>query len=206
MRTAATSVGPEAANVLKSIRVDERGTTAVEFALIAVPFIMLLMGIMSVCLYFFTTLYTENAVWSASRDLRTGALQQGTGSYGPVGGNALDDPAKLAALKKSFCDRTPSPGAECENRIRMMVQSFNPGDTVAPPSCRDQTNPSNIRPVADANNQFDPGGANQVVMVTACFPWKLGSSLPFLTIGNITDGGDQAFLVQASALFRSEPF
>ena len=65
----------------RRLRQNEDGATAVEFALVSIPFLMLLFGIMSVCLYFFTTLYIENAVWNASRDLRTGAFENSTGAY-----------------------------------------------------------------------------------------------------------------------------
>jgi Flp pilus assembly protein TadG len=198
-------VAPAIGAYRKSLRKDEQGTTAVEFGLIIVPFIMLLLGIMSVCLYFFTTLYTENAVWAASRDLRTGALQNGTGLYGPQNGNNLTDPQKLEELKKSFCSRTPD-SATCLSRIRMMVTVFTAGQTIAPPSCRDPSDNSKMKTITAANGQFDPGDANEVVMVTACFPWTLGASLPFLPMGNVTDGGASAYLVQASALFRNEPY
>ena len=47
----------------------------------ALPFVLLLFGIMSVCLYYFADFSTENATWQAARAIRTGQLQQGQGAY-----------------------------------------------------------------------------------------------------------------------------
>jgi Flp pilus assembly protein TadG len=47
---------------LKVWRSDTAGVTAVEFAMVAVPFLMLLFGIITVGLFFFTTFSLENAV------------------------------------------------------------------------------------------------------------------------------------------------
>ena len=44
---------------------------------------------------------------------------------------------------------------------------------------------------------------DQPVLVTGCYQWKFGGSLPFFKIGNMADG---SYLIQASATFRTEPF
>ena len=54
---------------------DERGFTAVEFAMVAMPFLMLLFGTIGIGLFFFTTFSLENAVEQASRQIRTGQAQ-----------------------------------------------------------------------------------------------------------------------------------
>ena len=50
---------------------------------------------------------------------------------------------------------------------------------------------------------FDAGGASSVVLVTVCYPWSFGGSLPFIGLGNLNDG---SLLIQASVAFRTEPF
>ena len=69
------------ASLLSRWRRDNSGATAVEFAIIALPFMLLMFGIMTVCLYFFTNFSLENAAWAAARSVRTGQMQQGTGAY-----------------------------------------------------------------------------------------------------------------------------
>ena len=76
---------------LKLIRRNDDGATAIEFAIVSMPFLALLFGIMSVSLVFFWIFTMENAVWAASRDLRTGVFQtQAVGSrYAGLTGDAL---------------------------------------------------------------------------------------------------------------------
>ena len=80
-----------------------RGFTAVEFAIVAMPFLLLLFGIISVCLYFFTNFTIENASWQAARAIRTGQLQQAQGAY--AGMTTNEDRTK--AFKKALCDKAP---------------------------------------------------------------------------------------------------
>lgn len=182
---------------LGRVRTDERGVTSIEFAIVSIPFLMLLFGIMSVCVYFFTMLYTENAVWAASRDLRTGIYQtQASGSrYAGKTGDALK-----TEFKKAICEKTPNQ-ADCETNMRVMVQARTTFTSIVEPNCKNVTN--NIVDDATAMAAFDAGGASSVVMVTGCFAWKFGGQLPFFKLGNLADG---SFLVQASAAFRTEPY
>ena len=55
---------------------DENGVTAIEFAMVGLPFFMMLFGIMGVGFYFFTIFNLENAVEQASRPLRTGEVRE----------------------------------------------------------------------------------------------------------------------------------
>jgi Flp pilus assembly protein TadG len=188
----ARSAHAETARRLRSWRKDEKGFTAVEFAAVAMPFVMMLFGILSVCLYFFTNSTFENAVWQASRVIRTGQLQQGTGVYA---GLSMDDRKK--AFKAALCAKTP-PFVDC-NKAIVMVQSNTAGfGSISPPSCAtdgelmDQTKAG-----------FDAGTASAVVLVTVCYHWSFGGNLPFIKLGNLKDG---ALLIQSSVAFRTEPF
>jgi Flp pilus assembly pilin Flp len=199
--SAVTSTGRQTVpSLVKRIGDDERGTTAVEFAIISVPFITLLLGIISVCLYYFTVLEAENAVTQASRDMRTGAYQlklAGTG-YAGKSGDALKN-----AFVKAICDRTRDT-ATCQSKVRVQVVKYASFDGVAgitKPSCKDGS--GNLISGADALANFDPGGASEIVYVTMCYAWKFGGELPFFKIGNMPDG---SFLVRASAVMRTEPF
>jgi Flp pilus assembly pilin Flp len=189
-------------DLLRQLRRDEQGTTAVEFALISVPFVTMLLGIMSVCLYFFTILETENAVWQGSRDLRTGAYQTSSGSYNiaTTGDPVQDLNNKKDALRQAICNRTRD-AAYCMTRMRVLVQARAGFGTLAEPSCKDVS--GNLISMASANSSFDAGGASSVVLITGCYSWELGGQLPFFKIGNMPDG---SFLVQSSYAFRTEPY
>lgn len=177
---------------LRAWRKDDSGFTAVEFAMVAMPFIMLLFGILSVCLYFFTTFTMENAVWQASRAVRTGQFQQGQGIY--AGMVTMED--RKTAFRNALCANTPV-FIDC-NKAAIIVQSNTTFGGIIEPKCAQ--NGTMINP---ATAGFDTGGASSVVLVTVCYPWKFGGHLPFVKLGNLGDG---ALLIQASVTFRTEPY
>lgn len=169
------------------------GAQALEFGLVAIPFFSLVFATFGFCLYFFTCYGLENAVWQAARDLRTGRMQLGQGVYAGVKGTDLK-----VAFKKSVCSSVP-PFIDCNNKLRVIVQSTPDFKSIVEPSCL----AGDGSLIADANAQFNAGGVSSVVLVTACYAWDMAAAFPFLSLGNMKGG---ARLIQASAAFRSEPY
>lgn len=174
-------------------RTDESGFTAVEFAIVGLPFIMLLFGILSVCLFFFTSFTVESAAWQAARAIRTGQLQQSQGAYTGKMTNA----DRKIAFKASLCAKAPTL-PNCVSKAVVIVQSNASFGGITAPECA-----SNGTMVADSAAAFDAGSASSVVLVTVCYPWSFGGKLPFLKAGNLSDG---SLLIQSSVTFRSEPY
>ena len=172
---------------------DQSGFTAVEFAIVAMPFVLLLFGTLSVCLFYFTNFTLENAVWAASRSIRTGQFQQGVGSYSGI--TSTEDRKK--AFKQALCAKAPS-YIDC-NKVIVLVQSNTGGfGSITQPICAvDGTM------IDKSTAQFNPGGASSVVLITACYPWEFGGRLPFISLNNMKDG---SLLLQASVAFRTEPY
>jgi Flp pilus assembly protein TadG len=188
------SGGRRALKLLRRAGRDESGFTAVEFGIVAMPFILLLFGIMSVCLYFFTNFTMENAVWQAARAIRTGQFQQGNGSY--AGLVTLEE--RKQAFKQALCSKAPA-FIDC-NKAVVLVQSTASFGGITEPKCA--TNGTMIDQ-ASADASFNAGGASSVVLVTVCYPWSFGGKLPFINLGNLEDG---SLLLQASVAFRTEPY
>ena len=185
------------------LRRDQDGATAVEFALISLPFFMLLFGILSVCHLFFWIFTAENAVWTASRDMRTGTFQ--TGATGSPYAGLSGDPLKLA-FKQQICKNTVN-SSDCVNHSTVLVQStlassngFS-GLGLTQPNCRNATN--GLLAQTDPLAAFNPGAASSTVIVTLCYAWGFGGKLPFLNLNQLSDG---SFLIEASAVFRTEPY
>jgi Flp pilus assembly protein TadG len=174
-------------------RRNEDGATAIEFAIIALPFVMLLFGLVSVCLYYFADFSMENATWQAARAIRTGQLQQGQGSYAGLSSNA----DRQKALKKAFCDKAflfP----DCNTKAVVIVQSNTGFGNITQPNCT-----SNGSVISESAAAFNTGGSSSVVLVTICYPWDFGGKLPMFNASNLNGG---ALLMQASAAFRTEPY
>src|SRR4029079_16926534 len=135
---------------------DESGVASIEFAIVSMPFVLLLFGIMSVCLYYFADFSTENATWQAARAMRTGQLQQSQGAYSSA--VTTDDRKKI--FKKAFCDRVPL-FPDCQSKVIVIVQSNSGFGTISQPSC---TTGGTL--INDSMAAFNPGVASSVVLVT----------------------------------------
>jgi Flp pilus assembly protein TadG len=170
--------------VLASWRADGSGATAIEFAIVAMPFLMLLYGIIGVALYFFTTFALENALEQAARLLRTGQAQQA----------GMTD----AQFKAKVCELVPG-YVDCETKILVNVRSYAQPDltpTITQGECL------NNGALANATT-YSPGTASQVVLVSLCYEWEFAKIVPFINLGNM-NGGSR--LIQAATVFRTEPY
>lgn len=179
------SDGSSRGSLLSRWRSDAKGVTAIEFAMVAMPFLMLLFGIIGVGLYFFTTFTLENAVEQAARVLRTGQAQEAGFTE--------------AQFKTKVCEYVPS-HIDCAGKVRVNVLSFADTANITPGSLPNCLNGDNT--LAGAT-QYDPGGASEVVVVWVCYEWELSSKIPFLDLGNMAGGSR---LIQATSVFRTEPF
>ncbi len=184
-RTKQASEAVRRASVFLRWRRDASGTTAIEFAMLALPFLMLLFGIIGVALYFFTVFSMESAVEQASRLLRTGQAQQAAYT--------------ATQFKNKVCEFVPS-FVDCLGKVKVNVLSFPNTNNITPaslPSCL-----SAGKQLSNATS-FTPGNASEVVLVWVCYEWELASKIPFLHLGDMANGSS---LIQATSVFRTEPF
>jgi Flp pilus assembly protein TadG len=179
--------------LLRRWRRDESGVTAIEFAIVAMPFVLLLLGIMWVSLFYFANFTLENAVWQAARAIRTGQVQQSQGAFS----GATTNEDRKQAFKQALCAKAPT-FFDCNSKAVVIVQSNANFAGIAEPNCT-----ANGTLIDQSAAAFDTGGSSSVVLVTVCYPWELASKLPFFTFGNLADG---SFLMQASVAFRTEPY
>lgn len=182
--------------LLRRFRSNRDGVTAVEFGLVAMPFLLFAIGTMAIGLQFFTINALDFAVEKASRKIRTGQAQRANMSLGE--------------FKSLICE---SGGdyieKDCDN-IRVHVQNSSSWAGMAPTSCASNgqmTQQSNTT----ASLAESSGGAEQVVLVTVCYDWQMPLSLPYLNYmlmrpaDNVPlqSGGS---LIQSVATFRNENF
>jgi Flp pilus assembly pilin Flp len=112
-------------NLLKSLRRDQQGTTAVEFAIVAPVFIALLIGTLALCVAFFLIGSLHFAVEDAARcasvktticaDSATTVAYAQSHYYGPN-------------VSPTFTYDPPAPTAPCGNRVTAKISySMNVG-------------------------------------------------------------------------------
>lgn len=176
---------------------DERGTTAIEFAMVAGPFLMFVISIMGYGLYWLATSNVNHAVATASRQIRVGAAQRQNKT--------------VAEFKQMVCDELAASFIPC-NTIEVHVQSNDTWAGVTPVNCIQDDGTGLRAPSGQGTDSLTlhSGTESKVVMVTVCHKWDLAGSIPWLMLA--AKNSDSSYqlggsaLVQAAAAFRTEPY
>jgi Flp pilus assembly protein TadG len=164
---------------LRGWRRCERGATAVEFALIAVPFLALLTAMVETALVFFAGQVLQASTSEAGRLIMTGQAQAMTSSQ----------------FQQAVCDR--SSGLFNCAQLSVNVQTFGTFTSAA------GTNPIVGGKLNTSGFGFSPGKPGQIEVVQVFYPWPLGIDLLGLNLNNVN--GD-SHLLTATAVFRNEPY
>lgn len=163
---------------------DETGASAVEFAMVAAPFLGLLIGIIQTFVVFFAGLQLEVIVNKTSRMILTGQAQDANMSQ--------------AAFAQALC-KNIGVLFTC-SKLMINVQaysSFAAASTTAP------TLTFNAQGQVTNTWNFVPGSPGQIVVVQVMYQWPvmlgpLGFNLSSLANGNR--------LLMATAAFKNEPY
>ncbi|MBD3769852.1 MAG: pilus assembly protein [Rhodobacterales bacterium] len=162
---------------------ERRGQAAVEFALIAAPFFFIIFGLMEICMIFIMSTVLEHAISDASREIRTGQAQ-GAG-FSEV------------EFRKSVCDNMFGL-MSCDSKLHIDVKrlsSFSSADLSSPLDADGNFD--------DSGFDFQPGSANDIVAVRVYYEWSLITPILSAPLANMPNGKR---MLQASAVFRNEPF
>jgi Flp pilus assembly protein TadG len=149
------------------------GATLVEFSLLAFPFLLLIMASFEIGFIYWANQELENATSDAARMVRTGQVQAGK--------------LNQAQLKTQLCNRTALL-VGCQSRVRLDVRSAASFAAITPPEPLDGSGELK----GDADFSYSPGGADDVVLVSAFYDWR-----------SLFSG---VYIVRAAAPVRNEPF
>ena len=157
------------------------GATAVEFGLVALPFLALLFAILQTALVFFAGQTLQTAVTNASRLIMTGQAQ--TGGY------------TATSFQNAVCGQIVAM-INCSGiYINVQIYSSFASVSTTPPVTNGQLNTSNL--------VFQAGGPGDVVVVQAYYQWPIDVSLLGSSLSNLT--GNNMLLV-GTAVFQNEPY
>ncbi|MCG9916420.1 MAG: pilus assembly protein [Phenylobacterium sp.] len=169
--------------VLRNFAHARKGATAVEFAFIAGPLLMLIFGVLELALVFMVSATLEGATASASRPMRTGQMQTGGGDK--------------AAFGKAVCDRMSWLGSGCTSNLNVDVRTYSDFT-----SLRDDPsmNGGNFDP---AKTCWSPGGPTDIVLVRTYYTWTVFT--PLLSSALVNAPGNKR-MISSVAAFRNEPY
>ena len=174
------------------LRRDRKGTTAVEFALIAGPFFFALFATMEVALVMWKGELLDKAMATASRKIWTGEFQAANGTSANPTAKELQDLQKK--VKDMICAEVSALVACADIAVDVRdVASF--ADATPP-------NPITAQKTYDTSSYgYKPIAPNKIGLVTASFEHK--TLLPSLASTKLANGNR---VVIATAAFRAEPY
>jgi len=168
--------------LLRRFGEDKSGASALEFALVAGPLLLLLLAILQVGFVFLATFALESATERAARLIRTGQAQSLTASQ----------------FKTEVCKQVTAP-LTCSG-LEFDVRKYNSFAGAGSGLTQPLDGSGNMK----NNFGFDPGKASDVMVVRAFYPLDIGAYLPTeFSLSNMA--GNKRVLV-ATAAFRNEPF
>lgn len=196
-RAPAYGFGRRVAGLLRRFRSNDKGATAIEFAIVLGPFLAFTFGIITIGLHYLATNSLEKGVFDASRQIRTGQAQT----------------ANMTAQDfKALVCQLAQPNIDC-SKLTILMSGKTSWRELTPPDCVNgttgtlQTGGAGTDPIKNK-----VGEDNMKVLVTACYDWSIAKYLPFLLHdfdGNarysqrLSSGG---MLLQSSVAFQTEPY
>ena len=158
------------------------GAVAVEFGLVAAPFLALVFAIMETAIIFFSGQALETAVADSARLIMTGQAQSQSFNQ--------------AAFKAAVCQKVFGL-FDCANGVYVDVRTFTSFGNVT------MNSPLDANGNFVNNTQYQPGGPSDIVVVRLFYQWPVYLSLLGFTMQNMA-GGKR--LLVATAAFRNEPY
>ena len=159
------------------------GVAAVEFSLVAAPFLALMFAIMETALVFFASQTLETAVADSARLIMTGQAQ--TQSF------------TAAQFKTQVCSKIGGL-FDCAGGLQIDVKtysSFGSVDNSAPLDANGNLKTSSFG--------YTPGGPGDIVVVRLMYQWPVYVSLIGL---NLSDLSSSKRLIMSTVAFRNEPY
>jgi Flp pilus assembly protein TadG len=178
-------------SILKRYRSDDRGATAVEFAMVGGPFLYLLCVIMEMGMMLFTEYTIEHATAQAARLIRTGQVQN-------TGLSAAD-------LKQVVCDNVEY--LDCDSKLFLDVRKYTDFEDVSTPSSisTDEDGNSEMSDDVTVSASYEPGGPGDVIVVRVYYAWDLFvPGIPGMS--GFANLSNHRRLLSSAFAFRNEPY
>jgi Flp pilus assembly protein TadG len=160
----------------------QSGAAAVEFALVAAPFLALLFAILETAFVFFAQQTLEATAADSARLIMTGQAQ--------TAGYAQND------FKNAVCARVTGL-FDCTNGMTVDVKTYTTFGSV------NNTPPVTNGVFNSAAAGYIPGGPGCIVVVTLYYQWPIYVSMYNTALSNLN--GSKRLLV-ATSVFRNEPY
>ncbi|WFU47608.1 TadE/TadG family type IV pilus assembly protein [Sinorhizobium terangae] len=184
---------------------DRKGATAIEFALLALPFFVIVFASIETFVAFAGEQLLANATDTLARKIRTGEI-------------TFEDSSKPGfktkeQFRQAFCDEIailmPCSATEVNEPNKLYLDVRNITDLTQFPTAVPRIGSSSSSDLDTSGFQFTPGGAGAFTMVRAYYRWEVITDLVRPYVTNLRPAGSSMprdFLMVATATFRNENY
>jgi Flp pilus assembly protein TadG len=169
-------------NAARRLIQQQDGGVAVEFAMVAVPFLALLFAVLETCIVFFASQSLEAAAADSARLVMTGQAQS----------QGFD----AAKFKDAVCAKIYAI-FNCSSGMMVDVRTFANFSSVDTGKPVDGNGNVNLTP------QYQPGGPGDIVLVRLLYQYPVWVNLGGYSLTNVSGG---KYLMIATSAFRNEPY
>lgn len=179
--------------MLQRLRLSRDGTAAIEFAILALPFFLIVFAIIETFVAYAGEQLLENSVDTLAREIRTGEI---------TNGNTTEDQFRAALCNEISIMMTCAASGAADQNLYINVLQIDPNTTI----------PTDV-PLKNGDLDttgfgFSPGKAQTYNMVRAYYRWPIVVDLVRPYLANVgKDGPDSgAYLMVATAIVKNENY
>lgn len=179
------------------VRRDENGATAIEFALLAIPFFLLIFAIIETCIAFAAEQTLNYAVDKLGRELRTGQITFNTGASTDI----TED-----EFRTRLCNEVSivfTCGSDVNNRLFFDLQNYSSFASIPTDV------PLSSGRLDTSGFNFNPGGPSTINVLRAYYAWKVTADLfrPYIANVKLAGSSDENhYLIVATTAYRNEAY
>jgi Flp pilus assembly protein TadG len=203
MRTSASRSRPSWKTWIRLVtrfRRSRDGSAAIEFAILSIPYFLIIFAIMETFVAFIAEQVVTSAVDTLGRQIRTGNITYGQSRSTD---KTLTEFRQLFCNEISFMLRCDAAEVATPNRLYLDVRSFTYFSDIP------KTITVSDGSLVTTSFAFTPGGASTINMVRAYYYWPVTVDLVRSYIGNINRPGQTSksdYLIVETTAFQNEAY
>ncbi|MGR9555937.1 TadE/TadG family type IV pilus assembly protein [Rhizobium leguminosarum] len=180
------------------------GAAAIEFALLAIPYFLVIFAILETFVAFAAEELVSNGVDTMSRRMRTGQITYNLGRTTDM---------NQAQFRQAFCDeisilvRCSASEVATPSKLYLDVQTFSTFSAI--PTTIPKLSTDKYADINTAAFKYAPGGAGTINLMRAYYRWEIITDLvrPYITTIRPSDGSmPSQYLIVATAAFQNEQY
>ncbi len=179
------------------------GAAAIEFAILAIPYFLIVFAIIETFIAYIGEQVVGNAVDTLARELRTGNITD------IVGHAKFKD---RTAFREAFCGeisiliKCSATEAAKPDKLLLDVRSFNSFKDIPTKVPRMSNDP--FAELDESSMAYSPGGPKTINMLRAYYKWDVITDLIRPYISNVRPGGSRPsyFLIVETAAYQNEDY